>query len=129
MRFLAALLMVLHSVSLLLMPHDIENLNLRDAYTQCSKEDPDLTPLDFVFGHLLNLEYLMQAIEGEQEEEHQPLALSQTPTATPVVLPAAPVASVNSPWASAFHQRVYNLCPSAACCMGVHGRVFRPPVV
>jgi hypothetical protein len=128
MRFGAFILIILHSISLLLTPLDTKNLNIRSLYVQCSIEDPDLTPVDFVFGHLLNLEYLIQAIEGEQEQEHQPLSLAQQVSPTPVILPAMLTVAIGARRQYASNQHRYNLYHPATWCAGVAGRVFRPPV-
>lgn len=47
----------------------IQYFNLHEKYTQCSHEDHDLNPLDFIFEHLLNLETIVNFLEGEHEYE------------------------------------------------------------
>jgi hypothetical protein len=41
--------------------------DLQKMYHHCSLEDHDITPLDFVFEHLLNLESIVNLIESEHE--------------------------------------------------------------
>lgn len=57
--------------------------NLEEQYQQCSREDHDITPLDFVFEHLLNLESIVNLIEGEHEyaggdSPHSPFSSKET---------------------------------------------------
>ncbi len=57
------------------------SLDLHKMYVQCSEEDPDITPADFVFEHLLNLEDAMEYFENDEEHEegerpHQPLQIT-----------------------------------------------------
>ena len=62
----------------------MQSLNLWEMYAQCSGEDPDITPADFVFEHLLNLEDFMHFLEGEDddaekgERPHEPYHLAVT---------------------------------------------------
>ena len=61
----------------------LQPLNMREKYAHCSIEDHDITPLDFVFEHLLNLEILVNLIEGEHEYKgqdypHEPFQVIKT---------------------------------------------------
>lgn len=61
-------------------------------YAHCSDEDPDITPLDFVFEHLLNLEDVMHYFEDEDEDEegerpHEPFQITQSSSTYVVVFP------------------------------------------
>lgn len=44
---------------------------LADMYTHCKTEDPDITPVDFVFEHLLNLESLIHSFEKQDNKEKE----------------------------------------------------------
>lgn len=66
------------------------SFDLHKMYERCSQEDPDITPLDFVFEHLLNLEEVEHFFEGEEEEgelPHQPFQITQSPSQFVVALP------------------------------------------
>ncbi|MBL7719094.1 MAG: hypothetical protein JNL72_09700 [Flavipsychrobacter sp.] len=45
----------------------LQPIDFKAKYEQCSHEDHDITVLDFVFEHLLNLEAIVNIIEGEHE--------------------------------------------------------------
>lgn len=45
----------------------LQPVDFKAKYAQCSHEDHDITVLDFVFEHLLNLEAIVNIIEGEHE--------------------------------------------------------------
>lgn len=45
----------------------IQPLNFKEQYEQCSHEDHDITLLDFIFEHILNLETIVNLFEGENE--------------------------------------------------------------
>lgn len=56
----------------------MRSCDLKAEYAACSIEDHDITPLDFVFEHLLNLESIVNILEGEHDytngdHPHQPL--------------------------------------------------------
>lgn len=73
MKLMAHTLILLHCIAILLQPVcTSSSLNLREMYQQCSLEDDDITPIDFVFEHLLNFETVINFIEGEEEQEHHP---------------------------------------------------------
>lgn len=70
----------------------IQYFNLQEKYAQCSEEDHDITPLDFVFEHLLNLETIVNFLEGELEYEsgdhpHEPFQASQSIAPMLIILP------------------------------------------
>lgn len=72
MRVIISILLFIHSVTFVINPLGCTSpLNLHDMYEQCSREDNDITPLDFVFEHLLNFESVIQYFEGETEDEHE----------------------------------------------------------
>lgn len=45
----------------------LQPIDFKAKYAQCSHEDHDITVLDFIFEHLLNLEAIVNIIEGEHE--------------------------------------------------------------
>jgi hypothetical protein len=67
--------------------------NMEEQYEQCSREDHDITPLDFVFEHLLNLESIVNLLEGEHEYvgDDQPHLPFQNLEVAPSVFLALPV--------------------------------------
>lgn len=90
MRLLASILLVVKSIMFLVQPlGNTSSFDLREMYEQCSHEDADITPLDFVFEHLLNFELIIHYFEGEKEEEHQPLHSAGALIDISVVLPQA----------------------------------------
>lgn len=44
--------------------------DMQAMYSHCAEEDHDITPLDFVFEHLLNLESIVNLLEGEYDYHH-----------------------------------------------------------
>lgn len=129
MRVLAHILMFLHGLSFLLQPlGNPASMNFRDMYQQCRIEDHDITPLDFVFEHLLNFECVINYFEGENEEEHQPSQTIELSTPIAVTIPKS--VSIN------FSQQSY--CPVRAIYV-VHNtgfrssnfntEIFHPPIV
>ena len=72
----------------------LQAFNLHERYHHCSLEDHDITPLDFVFEHLLNLESIVNFIEGEQDylpgdHPHNPAQAAQSAAQVAVVMPGA----------------------------------------
>ncbi|HQV07067.1 MAG TPA: hypothetical protein PKW62_09925, partial [Chitinophagaceae bacterium] len=69
---------------------------LSDMYANCQQEDPDITPTDFVFEHLLNFEILIDKFEHhsttENETPHQPFSVSNH--LNPVVLFVDPLPEI-----------------------------------
>jgi len=63
------LLFLFYSAGTLLLPvsNFTPGVNLHEMYEQCSIEDHDITPLDFVFEHILNFEVIINFFEGEHE--------------------------------------------------------------
>lgn len=98
-------------------------------YHQCSLEDHDITPLDFVFEHMLNLEHIINFFEGEQEQEHHPYQSVQS-NGQPLVV-AMPVYM----YTPVLRRQVFAdppVYPSAATSFYRSlflGSVFRPPLV
>ncbi len=70
----------------------LEYRNLQEQYEQCRIEDHDITPLDFIFEHLLNLESIVNLIEREHEYvggdyPHQPFQASESVSQVLLALP------------------------------------------
>jgi len=86
------LLMTYYGIGTIILPMgDFSNAKyFAKVYDQCSKEDPDMDALDFVFEHLMNLEIVCQHFETpgneENEKPHQPLQQLQSLSQTLVVL-------------------------------------------
>lgn len=88
MKGVALLLLFIQSIVLVLQPlGNTNSLNLRAMYHQCSKEDHDITPLDFVFEHLLNFESIINLFEGESKQEHQHFPVGKSVTHIAVTIP------------------------------------------
>lgn len=70
----------------------LQSFDVHERYAHCTTEDHDITPLDFVFEHLLNLESIVNLIEGEHhyngdDHPHDPFQLAQTVLETTIGLP------------------------------------------
>jgi hypothetical protein len=113
----------------LMHPYSLSSVNIHEMYQQCSQEDHDITPLDFVFEHLLNLEHIINFFEGENEQEHQPYQSAQ-PSAHQLVM-AMPI-YLGAP---VLQHRLYAIPPVYPCAATSFyrslflGSVFRPPLV
>lgn len=106
--------------------------NLEEQYEQCSREDHDITPLDFVFEHLLNLESIVNLIEGEHEyagtdEPHMPF---QTPESSPSVFLALPATYPDAITPFLFpHEGVnYPIAGNNCFLSGFCADILRPPI-
>lgn len=74
----------------------LQPFDIRERYEHCSHEDHDITPLDFIFEHLLNLESIVNIIEGEHEyhpgdEPHEPFQLMQSASEITIGMPGIPI--------------------------------------
>ncbi|GAA4467656.1 hypothetical protein GCM10023093_23910 [Nemorincola caseinilytica] len=103
-------------------------MDLRQMYQQCSKEDHDITPLDFVFEHLLNFESIINYFEGEENEEHQPfgsigsnLQVAITTSTVSFLYPA--------PGTAFYTKKVYPIHQAAFYSSNYFGDIFHPPIV
>lgn len=129
MRVFVCILMLLHGFSFLLQPiGNPASMNFREMYQHCSAEDHDITPLDFVFEHLLNFEFVINCIEGENEDEHQPFQTVESSGQIAITIPA--VMSIN------FSQRLFSTDQTIHTIhnIGFHSSnfsadIFHPPVV
>jgi hypothetical protein len=134
-KLIGFLLLVFWGMSNLLRPDGcMHTFSLHDMYTQCSHEDPDLTPLDFVFGHLLQLEEVMTFFEGGEPEEegerpHAPFRLVQA--VFQYVVPVARPFDVVHPAPVILHSDkvIYPLCRQEAYCFQFNSDILRPPIV
>jgi len=71
----------------------LQPIDFKAKYAQCSHEDHDITVLDFVFEHLLNLEALVNIIEGEHEYDfgdypHAPFEVIKSIQETIAIVPS-----------------------------------------
>lgn len=86
---MAYILLLLQVVTTILQPlGNPSALSFQQMYHQCSTEDKDITPLDFVFEHLLNFESIINCFEGEDQEEHHPYQLFAKYSPVAIVIPS-----------------------------------------
>lgn len=109
------------------------SFNLHKMYEQCSHEDPDIDPLDFVVEHLLNLEDILDYIEGEDDgyEEgeipHQPYQHTQLSTHSFVALPKTVIGiAISSP---ALNLITHSTFKNDFYHYNFHADIFRPPAI
>ncbi len=132
MRYVAIILILLQSISTLLQPIcNTRVLNLREMYQHCSLEDPDITPLDFVFEHLLNLEGIVDCFEGKNESDE---AEHQIPQTTEFSLQIAVVLSqtiqIDFKPRNSFSTRIkYPTGRRDFCSSNFYADLLRPPIV
>lgn len=128
MRVVAHILMFLHGVSFLLQPMgNPASMNFREMYQQCSIEDHDITPLDFVFEHLLNFECVINYFEGENEEEHQPFQTTESSTLIVATIPK--ITSINFSKHVYFVDRtIYMVCDTGFLSSNFYSDIFHPPI-
>ncbi len=108
------------------------SFDLHKMYERCSKEDPDITPLDFVFEHLLNLEEVEHFFEGEEEEEegelpHQPFQIMQSPSQFVVALPKILQIELQ-PFIELAGNSVYPINKGNFYHYNYNTDIFRPPI-
>lgn len=123
------ILMLLHGFSFLLQPMGSPaSMNFREMYQHCSAEDHDITPLDFVFEHLLNFEFVINCIEGENEEEHQPFQTVESSGQVAITIPAA--MSINFSQRIFYSDRmIYTVHDISFHSSNFYADIFHPPVV
>lgn len=107
--------------------------DLSEMYSQCSMEDHDITPIDFVFEHLFNLESIVNILEGEHEyqmddQAHQPFLAAQS---MPLVLSAPPCSFQFDVCNKAFlstEKRLYPISNANTYLSRFYANIFRPPI-
>lgn len=131
MRKVALMLMLFQGIATLLQPiGDSRALNLREIYQQCSLEDPDITPLDFIFEHLLNLESIVDCFEGKNETgeaEHQiPQAVEFSVQIAVIVLRTV---QIDFQPQILFQEKIkYPICRGDFCSSNFYTDLLRPPI-
>lgn len=105
--------------------------SLSDMYTNCRTEDPDITPLDFVFEHLLNLGSIIESFEhhdknNEKEIPHQPYHFHINSFQVVCNITQPQVIDFNKEGIAITDFAIHNedFIPS-----GYSNNVFRPPIV
>lgn len=96
-------------------------------YLQCSAEDHDITPLDFVFEHVLNFECVINYFEGEDEEEHQPFRTVESASPASVSIPAS-LFICNSPIAYFSDRLTYPVRNTDYSSSEFSQDIFHPPI-
>lgn len=68
--------MAFYGLGNILFPN-VDMTYLKEMYSHCAAEDPDINAADFVLEHLLNIPDVFESLEqneqGEQEKPHQPI--------------------------------------------------------
>lgn len=110
------------------------SFDLHKMYEQCSYEDPDINPLDFVLEHLLNLEDVFEHIEGESSEfedgelPHQPYQVTQSATTFFVAIPQQHI-EMALPFNEQSEAITYPIKGTGFYCCDFNSGIFRPPIV
>ncbi|RYE26536.1 MAG: hypothetical protein EOP51_00270 [Sphingobacteriales bacterium] len=134
MQRLVVIIMVLFLTVGLTQPSGVlQPFNLQERYQHCSVEDHDITPLDFVFEHLLNLESIVNFIEGEHEytagdHAHAPFQASGNSIQIALAMPVDIQHSV-APHCSFPASITYSLGKDEGYASRDGSSIFRPPVL
>jgi hypothetical protein len=129
MKLVAYILMLLQGFAFLLQPMgNHASMNFREMYQQCSIEDHDITPLDFVFEHLLNFEGIINYFEGEEEEEHQPFQTIELSTQIAVTIPKPVCINFSQPLYFA-DKAIYPVHSTGFYSSNYYADIFHPPIV
>lgn len=132
-RLVAILITVVWSLGMT-HPGGIDHpIDLHGLYEQCGVEDPDITPLDFVFEHLLNLEHIISFFEGEEHDgvkdlPHQPYQVAHTVSVSSVIIPDRCAVAVVRPHYDVVDV-VYPSSRPTSYFFNYHADIFRPPIV
>lgn len=104
------------------------SMSFREMYQQCSIEDHDITPLDFVFEHLLNFECVINYFTGEDEEEHQPFKTIEysAPIAVTIPKPVCIIFTQHSYWSI---RAIYPVHNTGFFSSNYYADIFHPPIV
>jgi hypothetical protein len=111
----------------------MQYFNLHEMYAQCSVEDHDITPLDFVFEHLLNLESIVNIFEGEHEYQmgdhpHEPMQTSQAVAHIQLALPNVLRFEVSEEHPVYREATTYPICKGPSYSDTFCGEILRPPI-
>lgn len=113
----------------------MQHCNLQQMYADCSAEDHDITPLDFVFEHLLNQESVVNLLEGEYDcpmgdHPHDPFQASQAAAQVMVcVVPQLNPFSIEKKAVTIVPEKEYFAYNSDFYSSVFLAAVFRPPIV
>lgn len=110
----------------------MQPVNLYEVYQQCSHEDPDINPVDFVFEHLLNLEEFVSCFEHEDPNEenelpHQPIQIVHNAAQTFVAIPKRLEVRVQ-PRVELNAEIDHPLNKESLYFYNYHTDIFRPPI-
>ncbi|MES2477982.1 MAG: hypothetical protein V4561_02775 [Bacteroidota bacterium] len=112
----------------------IQYFNLHEKYAQCSLEDHDLNPLDFIFEHLLNLETIINFIEGEHEYEagdhpHEPFQTAAQSISLVLITPPNSIQIDLNKCQYFFSEEVkYAFSNKGFYLSNFQDNIFRPPI-
>ncbi|MBL7712299.1 MAG: hypothetical protein JNL13_07550 [Chitinophagaceae bacterium] len=111
----------------------MQHFDLYSMYAQCSNEDHDITPLDFVFEHLLNLESIVNLFEGEHEyhmgdHPHEPMQSAQSSVQVQLALPNHIDFEVHASQAVYPESITHTMRYDAFYVHSFYADVFRPPI-
>jgi hypothetical protein len=132
MRIAVLFMMLYYSLGNLLFPTGnlSYSLNLHEMYQQCSLEDTDITPLDFVFEHLLNLEDVIAHFGHEENEDkpHQPsLTINPATSVALAVNRLTPV--ISAPRYYGYEKSRFPVLRKIFLPAAPASEIFRPPIV
>lgn len=111
----------------------MQHFNLSEMYAQCSIEDHDITPLDFIFEHLLNLESIVNLFEGEHEyhmgdHPHEPMQSAQSSAPIQLALPNHIDFEVSKVHPLYPEEITHTMRRDAFYIHSFHADIFRPPI-
>lgn len=111
----------------------MQHFNLHEMYAQCSIEDHDITPLDFVFEHLLNLESIVNLFEGEHEyhmgdHPHEPMQSAQSGVHIQLALPNHIHFEVHKPHRLYPETITHSVRQATFYAHSFFADIFRPPI-
>lgn len=111
----------------------MQSCNLEEQYKQCSHEDHDITPLDFVFEHLLNLESIVNLFEGEHEYvgDDYPHLPFQNPEKSPsffIEISVTPHFEIKSKRSFGQSRIVYSIPQNDKILSSFQADILRPPI-
>jgi hypothetical protein len=107
----------------------LEDAHLFEMYQHCAQEDPDLTPLDFVVEHLMNIPDFLDAHElNEPHDQPHKSFVTLNVYQVAIMQANAWMPALNKPF-QPLQQRVYPLQKSQALPDGIGTKMLRPPTV
>lgn len=111
----------------------MHRIDLHEMYNRCSEEDHDITPLDFIFEHLLNLEAIVNIIEGEHnlpegDQSHAPFEVAQTTVLVMSVPPTLSQFDLGKNYLFSLEKPVHFTSNSDFYMSQFFRDIFRPPI-